>query len=121
MRRNSQAYAVVLIEKTCSHCGARFGAFGKEYKCRACRRPASRPRVNVDAALSFRERQIARMLANAKGNKEIAYELCLTHGTVKEYIHHIFRKLRVSNRTAVALRVIADPEIVAEGSCTSTN
>ena len=54
--------------------------------------------------LSFREQQIVDLIGQAKTNKEIAYELCLTEGTVKEYLHHIFRKLKVTNRTELALR-----------------
>jgi DNA-binding NarL/FixJ family response regulator len=53
--------------------------------------------------LSFRERQIIELIQQAKSNKEIAYELCLTVGTVKEYVYHIFRKLGVTNRTQLAL------------------
>ncbi len=45
--------------------------------------------------LSSRERQIAKLIREAKSNKEIAFELCLTVGTVKEYLYHIFRKLGV--------------------------
>jgi DNA-binding NarL/FixJ family response regulator len=54
--------------------------------------------------LSFREVQIVELVAQAKTNKEIGYELCLTEGTVKEYLYHIFRKLNVTNRTELALR-----------------
>jgi DNA-binding NarL/FixJ family response regulator len=43
------------------------------------------------------------LIRQAKSNKEIAYELCLTVGTVKEYVYHIFRKLDVSNRTELAM------------------
>ncbi len=44
------------------------------------------------------------LIREAKANKEIAYELCLAEGTVKEYLHRIFRKLGVTNRTELALR-----------------
>ena len=53
--------------------------------------------------MSFREKQIVDLIQQAKSNKEIAYELCLTVGTVKEYVYHIFRKLGVTNRTELAL------------------
>lgn len=53
--------------------------------------------------LSVRETQVADLIQQAKSNKEIAYELGLTTGTVKEYLFHIFRKLGVSNRTELAL------------------
>jgi DNA-binding NarL/FixJ family response regulator len=75
---------------------------GKEYTCPACRRPKTRL-VRDTSALSFRERQIIALIAEAKANKEIAYHLCLTEGTVKEYLYHIFRKLNVTSRTELAL------------------
>jgi DNA-binding NarL/FixJ family response regulator len=53
--------------------------------------------------LSFRERQIVELIQQAKANKEIAFELSLTEGTIKEYLYHIFRKLGVRNRTDLAL------------------
>jgi DNA-binding NarL/FixJ family response regulator len=51
-----------------------------------------------------RELQIVALVKRALPNKMIAFELHLTEGTIKEYLHHIFRKLRVSNRTELALR-----------------
>jgi DNA-binding CsgD family transcriptional regulator len=44
------------------------------------------------------------LVRQAKANKEIAYELCLTEGTVKEYLNRIFKKLQVRNRTELAVR-----------------
>jgi len=85
--------------KTCARCGKGFRALGREYACPDCKTRGSRP-----LKLSFRERQIASLVAAAKSNKEIAYELCLTYGTVKEYIFQIFRKLNVTNRTELAMR-----------------
>jgi DNA-binding NarL/FixJ family response regulator len=55
-------------------------------------------------ALTPRELQVIELVRQAKPNKIIAYELGLTHGTVKEYLHHIFRKTGASNRTDLALR-----------------
>jgi DNA-binding NarL/FixJ family response regulator len=52
------------------------------------------------------------LLREAKANKEIAAELRLTEGTVKEYLHHIFRKLGVRNRTELALR--PDEQLIYE-------
>ena len=53
--------------------------------------------------LSVRETQVVDLIQQAKSNKEIAYQLGLTTGTVKEYLFHIFRKLGISNRTELAL------------------
>lgn len=88
--------------RNCARCGSNFGAAGREYLCSACREP----RIQVplrSAQLSTRERQIVRLIQQAKANKEIAFELCLTVGTVKEYMYRIFRKVGVQNRTALAL------------------
>ena len=95
----------VLIPKTCARCGRDFGAAGREYTCPTCKEPEPpRAKEKTASGLSFRERQIVKLIQQAKSNKEIAYELCLTVGTVKEYVYHIFRKLEVSNRTELALR-----------------
>ncbi len=63
--------------------------------------------------LSCRERQIVKLIRQAKSNKEIAFELCLTVGTVKEYLFHIFRKLGVKNRTELALWGMIEQETIA--------
>jgi two-component system nitrate/nitrite response regulator NarL len=54
--------------------------------------------------LSPREQQVIGLVAQAKPNKIIAYELGLSEGTIKEYLYRIFRKVEVSNRTELALR-----------------
>jgi two-component system nitrate/nitrite response regulator NarL len=56
--------------------------------------------------LSFRERQIVDLICKGKLNKEIAYELHLTEGTVKEYLNRIFRKMGATNRTELAVLAI---------------
>jgi len=57
----------------------------------------------LNAQLSFREKQVVKLVTQAKLNKEIAFELHLTEGTIKEYLNRIFRKLRISNRTELAV------------------
>jgi DNA-binding NarL/FixJ family response regulator len=97
-----EQFPTVLTPKTCARCGRDFGAVGREYTCPCCKEPA-RVKEKCSPTLSFRERQIVHLIQQAKSNKEIAYELCLTVGTVKEYVYHIFRKLNVTNRTELAL------------------
>jgi DNA-binding NarL/FixJ family response regulator len=70
--------------------------------CSSCKNAASEAR-EANQKLSSRETQVVALVQQAKSNKEIAYELCLTVGTVKEYLYHIFRKVGVSNRTELAL------------------
>jgi DNA-binding NarL/FixJ family response regulator len=53
--------------------------------------------------LSFREKQLVELVSQGKLNKEIAHELHLTEGTIKEYLHRIFRKLETTNRTELAV------------------
>jgi DNA-binding NarL/FixJ family response regulator len=46
---------------------------------------------------------VVNLVSQAKLNKEIAHELHLTEGTIKEYLNRIFRKLGISNRTELAI------------------
>jgi DNA-binding NarL/FixJ family response regulator len=93
---------VSILARTCARCGSPFETYAKEYLCSQCRKPhhVSNPR---SGSLTRREQQIVTLIKQAKANKQIAYELCLAEGTVKEYLFRIFRKLNVSNRTELAL------------------
>ena len=103
--------------RSCARCGTRFGASGREYSCPACRKPpVAVPEPAKHAQLSFREQQIVALIRQAKTNKEIAYDLCLTEGTVKEYLHRIFKKLAVTNRTELALRSPREVLLLNSGS-----
>jgi len=54
--------------------------------------------------LSPREVEVLRLLAAGKSNKEIASDLELAEGTVKNHLSNIFAKLCVLDRTQAALR-----------------
>jgi DNA-binding NarL/FixJ family response regulator len=99
----SEPQALPEARRTCAKCGSTFSAFGREYRCAACRRPKERTRQAPSDELSARERQIVRLICEAKSNKVIGFELCLTEGTIKEYLHRIFGKAHVTNRTELAL------------------
>ena len=47
----------------------------------------------VFSELSEREKEIAALMGNGLRNKDIAENLCLTEGSVKQYINHIYSKL----------------------------
>ena len=53
--------------------------------------------------LTHRERQLMGLLAQGLKNKEIAYALGVTEGTVKVYLSHLFRKVGASDRLELAL------------------
>ena len=54
--------------------------------------------------LSPREVDILRLLANGSTNKEIAAQLVLAEGTVKNHVTNILSKMGVTDRTKAALR-----------------
>lgn len=97
------ASSSIPVPRSCARCGSGFNTSGKEYTCTDCRKPKSLNGLKPRRSLSFREQQIVSLIAQAKANKEIAFSLCLSEGTVKEYLYHIFRKLNVTSRTELAL------------------
>jgi DNA-binding NarL/FixJ family response regulator len=52
--------------------------------------------------LTWREREIARLVAQGRTNSEIAAALFIAAGTVKNHLAEIQRKLRVRNRVGIA-------------------
>ncbi|WP_017209224.1 response regulator transcription factor [Clostridium beijerinckii] len=54
-------------------------------------------------ALTQRERDVAKLVAQGKSNKDICRILFLTEGTIKNYLTKIFEKLELTNRTELAL------------------
>jgi len=68
----------------------------------APRRTRARP-SGVAELLSAREREIAQWVSAGARNKEIAWKLGITEGTVKLHLVHAYRKLRVNNRVALSI------------------
>ena len=54
-------------------------------------------------ALTPRQGQIVSLVAQGFRNKEIAFSLGITEGTVKVYLYKLFRKLGISDRLDMAL------------------
>lgn len=67
------------------------------------------------ASLAPRERQLIGLVRKGLRNREIAEQLGVTEGTVKVYLHSIFEKVDVANRTELAMRaedlVGPEPEV----------
>lgn len=56
----------------------------------------------ADPRLTAREREVLKLVAEYKSNKEIAHELCVSLFTVKNHVHNILEKLHVENRMQAA-------------------
>jgi len=91
------------IVGNCCRCGVDFRLSEKERVCPACRRPKQGNPALAGRRLTFREKQIVELVSRGKPNKEIAFELHLSEGTIKEYLNKVFRKLEVTNRTELAV------------------
>jgi two-component system nitrate/nitrite response regulator NarL len=57
---------------------------------------------SLSSGLTERERQIMHLVCEGWSNKEVGRELTLSEGTVKVHLHHIYQKLAIRNRTALA-------------------
>lgn len=55
-------------------------------------------------SLTARERELVELVSRGLRNRDIAAELGVTEGTVKVYLHGIFDKFGVDNRTELAMR-----------------
>ena len=66
--------------------------------------PVQPPVERLPEPLSERELEVLRLLAQGASNKQIAAQLYLAEGTVKNYISTILDKLSVEDRTQAALR-----------------
>ena len=75
--------------------------FGRVQETNALGRP-------VETVLTQREWKVMSLAAKGKSNKEIARQLNIAAGTAKIHLHHIFRKIGVRNRTALAAMAFRD-------------
>jgi DNA-binding NarL/FixJ family response regulator len=73
--------------------------------CSTCRTPIPTETLGI-RNLTRRETQLVDLVCQARLNKEIAYELHLSEGTVKEYLFRLFKKVGVRNRTELAIMAL---------------
>ena len=111
------AYGVIPKE-TAPHLVVRFL---REFASGLRRLPISKPRTRHEhgprgtleypsTALTERERQIMHLICEGLSNKEVGRRLNLSEGTIKVHLHHIYQKLAIHNRSALAaLAARAEP------------
>ncbi len=64
--------------------------------------------------LTRRESEILQLVANGLSNKEIANELTITEGTVKNHVHNALEKLHLTNRVQAAAYAVRQGYASAE-------
>lgn len=64
------------------------------------------PDTTIVDSLSDREKDVLKLLARGFTNAEIAGQLFLSEGTVKNYVSDVFAKLDVADRTQAALKAL---------------
>lgn len=78
-----------------------------------CAAPTADPASDTEASprdsLTPREFQVALLVANGYGNKQIAYRLKLSEWTVSSYLRRIFVKLGVRTRAAMVAKMMVKP------------
>jgi len=57
-------------------------------------------------ALTPRELEVLRLVADGMSNKEIGAKLYITEGTVKNHVHNALEKLQLENRTQAAAYIV---------------
>jgi DNA-binding NarL/FixJ family response regulator len=99
----------ILIPRTCCKCGEEFRGSGQTRVCPGCRKTKPSSWAAGIAArtasnhLFPREKQVTGLVARGLSNKAIAFELKLSEGTIKAYLFCIYRKVKVTNRTELAI------------------
>jgi DNA-binding NarL/FixJ family response regulator len=67
---------------------------------------AKKPQENDTPALTARERDVVKLVAQGYDNKEIAAELFLAEGTVRNQISRLLEKLELKDRTQLAVYAV---------------
>jgi two-component system nitrate/nitrite response regulator NarL len=100
-------YDILLNETLLMHCLRSFAA-EKDAQPPAPTADPAPPPARSDtplpslARLTEREREIAHMVSEELSNREIGQRLNISEGTIKVHLHHIYDKLAIGNRAALA-------------------
>jgi two-component system nitrate/nitrite response regulator NarL len=104
-------HGIIMKESRVDHlirCLRRVCAGGRCLPLELVRKQQDRQRqaALINAALTFREREIMQLVAEGLSNKKLAEWLNISEGTVKLHLHHIYRKTRVSCRSGLMRLVL---------------
>ena len=88
-------------------------AIAPEFLARARQEEARRKIPSPFAALTPREKTIVAFIARGYRNRDIAGELGITEGTVKVYLHSLYQKLTIENRTELAVLALRHGSAIA--------
>ena len=75
---------------------------------------------NALTVLTDREHQIMCLASDGLSNKEIGRRLNISDGTIKVHLHHIYEKLQIRNRTALAALAISQAALAVSQNETSS-
>jgi DNA-binding NarL/FixJ family response regulator len=96
--------------------GSNPGPSSRTSSARACSASLSTTRITVArpqcqdpaAEPTDREREVLRLVAAGKANKEIAAELVISEPTARTHVSNILRKLGLASRTQAALWAVRE-------------
>ena len=94
----------LLARETRSAFTARITALGEA----ALARGAERLRPAAFRALTAREFEIVELMAQRLSNREIAEQLYLSEGSVKQYVNQIYSKLHIEGDTRTKRKLLAE-------------
>jgi DNA-binding NarL/FixJ family response regulator len=67
-----------------------------------CPRSSTQKLAHITEALTPREQEVLRLVAQGMRNAQVAHQLVMSVGTVRTHLESIYSKLGVANRTAAA-------------------
>jgi len=70
---------------------------------------------NLRVALSPRETEVLKLLAQGLSNKDIAVKMRLSPATVKRHVENILRKLQLKNRVEAAVYAVTEATGASQG------
>jgi DNA-binding CsgD family transcriptional regulator len=71
---------------------------------------APRPRSTLESSLTRREREVVRLLARGRTNREIADSLVISERTVENHVSNVLSKLNLETRAQVAVWALSSED-----------